>query len=650
MVIYRRTCTSSGLKENVLINETRRMSVMTKKRRRRNLGITVTRTVHLCTLCIWLHCSYVSALLSLATKPFCSITIGRRNHIHSRPKNKASHMVVDSNNDSVVLTTDPVPAAKGIDHDTLLFESLSPSLVDNIDVTKYRPTPSYLSLSLDEMNRLTTFFCDKEAFPSLQPCDYHDMYRLQQALFKRAQQQQRSDQMDVADTKVIREEVAIAATLIQKLLRRALDELILVETTKPDVGSNSRKVVYPINALLPPEIRKKIHASQRHLKLMCTIATYSTVQLEHNLDAAMELLHRFETSVYSLTVISDSAENSIDLDATKYSDDEGHINSLVKFQILPAHATYKAVIVGWGRQLQNYMATSTKSSPPPKAMRCAEQAQIVLNKMIDRAVSTPNFVLPRNTFNVVLNAWAELGCGTEAHALLSRMNDLSSNVDKSSHQHLSAQLKEIKRTESKTESSQRSQFLSPIRPDLLSYNIVLKAYAKEQAKIRSKSDNLLLSRQHRFDKSSISNKESTSLPCHKAEKLLKQMEENGNDHSSLRILPDRISYTCVIDALSSSFESDAPFKAEVILNRMEQLYRDTRKEYIRPDTIAYNSVLFAFSKYSEQEDSGYSGKAIDSLGERCEKMLQRMERLYSEGENPDARPDTYSYNSVINIW
>ncbi|MFN9980347.1 MAG: hypothetical protein ACK53Y_10555, partial [bacterium] len=93
-----------------------------------------------------------------------------------------------------------------------------------------------------------------------------------------------------------------------------------------------------------------------------------------------------------------------------------------------------------------------------------------------------------------------------------------------------------------------------------------------------------------------------------------------------------------------------PLKAEAILNRMEKLYRDTRKESVRPDTIAYNSVLLAFSKFCEQNDSLHNREGADNYGERCEKMLRRMERLYNEGENPDARPDTYSYNSVMNTW
>jgi hypothetical protein len=417
------------------------------------------------------------------------------------------------------------------------------------------------------------------------------------------------------------------------------------------LGPTSSKIFFANDGFFPAGTKKKLYALQRHLKLMCTISIYSTIQFEQNLEAAMDALHRLETSIYSLSKIPDSDQiPNHELRANKSSDIGGHINGQFKLQILPTCATYKAIIIGWSRQLQKYVAASYKSPPPLSALRCAEQAQIVLNKMIDRAVNTPNFILTRNTFNIVLNAWAEVAKGAEAHNLLNRMNDLSSNFEISYHQNLPNQVKALKNTDGTINNAQTSQHLSPIRPDLLSYNIVLKAYAKEQAKIRSQGENNLTQGQHSVYGNIFISTYETSTPCREAEKLLKQMEDISNNNSNTRIIPDRISYTCVIDALASSFECDAPLKAEAILNRMEKLYRDTRKESVRPDTIAYNSVLLAFSKFCEKNDSLHSGEGADNYGERCEKMLRRMERLYNEGENPDARPDTYSYNSVMNTW
>lgn len=619
------------------------MSVVAKIRRG-NLGI-VKYGVYFCTL--WIFCarrSCVSALLSLATKELYGLTVGGSAHPYSRSKGKV-----------ICLVKGPTETLAEIepDIDSQLFESLSSSLSEEQRLAKYRSTPSYLSLSLDEMNELASYFCDKRAFPSLQPCDYHDMYRLQQSLFKLAQQQQQqiTDLKVKSSADVVREEVAIAAALIQKLLQRALSDLILIQKMESNLSPISRKKFFPNDSFFPPGIKKKIYALQRHLKLMCMISIYSTIQFEQNLEAAMDTLHRLETSIYSLRKIPDVDQiHNHDLTANKSSDITGHINEQFKFQILPTCATYKAIIVGWGRQLQKYIAASNKSPLPLSALRCAEQAQIVLNKMIDRAVYTPNFILTRNTFNIVLNAWAEVAKGTEAHDLLSKMHDLSSNIEKSYHQNLPNQLKDIKITDGTSNAAQTPQHLTSIRPDLLSYNIVLKAYAKEQANIRSQGENKFSQDQRSFNDNTFVGTYESSSPCREAEKLLKQMEEISYNDSNTRILPDRISYTCVIDALASSFEYNAPLKAEAILNRMEKLYRDTRKESTRPDTIAYNSVLLAFSKFCEQNDSVYNGEGEDNVGERCEKMLRRMERLYNEGENPDARPDTYSYNSVMNTW
>jgi len=633
--------------------ETTQTSVVTKKRRRYPGIVNKVCFGALCILCT--RCSYVFALLSLSTKELYGLTAGRSVHQYSGSTGKVICLGADSNHDSVMLVKESTEtvAEIGMDIDSRLFESLPTSLNDKEGAAKYRSTPSYLSLSLDEMTELASYFCDEAAFPTLQPCDYHDMYRLQQALFKRAQQkqQQLSDLKDKSSADGVREEVVVAAALIQKLLRRALGDLILIQKVESKLGPNSRKLFFPNDGFFPAGTKKKLYALQRHLKLMCTISIYAIIQFEQNLAAAMDALHRLETSIYSIREIPDSDQMpNHELGANISTDIGGHINGQLKLQILPTCATYKAIIVGWSRQLQKYISASYKSPPPLSALRCAEQAQIVLNKMIDRAVNTPNFILTRNTFNIVLNAWAEVAKGAEAHNLLNRMNDLSSNIEISYHQNLPNQVKDIKKTDGTTNNAQTSQHLSPIRPDLLSYNIVLKAYAKEQAKIRSQGENNLLQGQNSVNGNIFSSTYESSTPCREAEKLLKHMEEISNNNSNTRIVPDRISYTCVIDALASSFECDAPLKAEAILNRMEKLYRDTRKESVRPDTIAYNSVLLAFSKFCEQNDSLHNREGADNYGERCEKMLRRMERLYNEGENPDARPDTYSYNSVMNTW
>jgi len=427
--------------------------------------------------------------------------------------------------------------------------------------------------------------------------------------------------------------------LIQKLLHRALDELTLVETTKSADSQANRISTCSIPTSLSPKARKKLHATQRHLKLLCTIAIFSLVQLDQNLERAMELLDQLEGSVYSLEIDGDNEKRR------KNTAINQKFTVLPIFQILPGYACYMALVTGWTKQLQQTTAS------PAIARRYAEKAQEVLYKMIARALSSTNFLLTRQSFNVVLNAWAELGCGNEARALLNQMNELPSNIGAESEEH---EIVKKSESSSSTTSSQSSQLPSSIRPDLFSYNTVLKAYAKEQTILRSYRNKLGIQRHQRGNRND-DEEEATPSPCSLAEQLLKQIEEGRTaTHGGMPIFPDRISYTSVIDAFAASNKRDAAFKAEALLNRMEQLYRETGNESIKPDTIAYNNVLNAFSKYSEQQ-TGQSGSmnkdsSMDNLGERCEKLLQRMERLYIEGENPDVRPDTYSYNSVINTW
>jgi hypothetical protein len=110
------------------------------------------------------------------------------------------------------------------------------------------------------MTELASYLCDKAAFPSLQPCDYHDMYHLQQALFKRAQQkqQQLSDLKDKSSADGVREEVVVAAALIQKLLRRALGDLILIQKMESKLGPTSRKLFFPNDGFFPAGTKKTL--------------------------------------------------------------------------------------------------------------------------------------------------------------------------------------------------------------------------------------------------------------------------------------------------------------------------------------------------------------------------------------------------------
>ena len=516
-----------------------------------------------------------------------------------------------------------------LDGNAVFFKNSTSSSVDE-NIKRARSTPCYLSLSLHEMSKLTNYFCDKSK--GLQPYDFHDMFRLQQALYKRAQTQK--EQKLTVEQDVLNNDTD--TILIQKLLHRALDELTLVETNK-STESQDRISTCSIPTSLSPKGRKKLHATQRHLKLLCTIAILSLVQLDQNLERAMELLDKLESSVYSLEIDDDKEKRR------KNTTINQKLTALPIFQILPGYACYMALVTGWTKQLQQTTAS------PAVARQCAEKAQQVLYKMIARALSSTNFLLTRQSFNVVLNAWAELGCGSEARALLNEMNELPSNIGVESEEHEIAKKSE---SSSSTTNSQPSQLLSSLRPDLFSYNTVLKAYAKEQTILRSYRNKLGIQRHQRRNRNED---EAPPSPCYLAEQLLKQIEEGRTvTHGGMPLFPDRISYTSVIDAFAASNERDAAFKAEALLNRMEQLYRETGNESIKPDTIAYNNVLNAFSKYSEQQ-TGQSvnmnkDSSMDNLGERCEKLLQRMERLYIEGENPDVRPDTYSYNSVINTW
>jgi len=57
---------------------------------------------------------------------------------------------------------------------------------------------------------------------------------------------------------------------------------------------------------------------------------------------------------------------------------------------------------------------------------------------------------------------------------------------------------------------------------------------------------------------------------------------------------------------------------------------------LKPDALAYNTVINAISK-SDRED-----KAQEPL-----RILRTMDKLYRDGQNKDARPNEFTYSSVL---
>lgn len=126
-------------------------------------------------------------------------------------------------------------------------------------------------------------------------------------------------------------------------------------------------------------------------------------------------------------------------------------------------------------------------------------------------------------------------------------------------------------------------------------------------------------------KSILSNKRKQRTSAQEAENYLLQTLTEGT------VRPDVVAFTKVISAWARSRRPDAPDRAEALLNRMIDIANVEGKEDVRPNTFTYNALINAFARRG--------------LVVKAEEYLAKMQELST---NVDA--DRITYNSVINAY
>jgi hypothetical protein len=121
----------------------------------------------------------------------------------------------------------------------------------------------------------------------------------------------------------------------------------------------------------------------------------------------------------------------------------------------------------------------------------------------------------------------------------------------------------------------------------------------------------------------------------KAERLLERMESMYKA-GDITVKPTAQTYNCVLAAWARSRTKCAHWKSQELLEFMWNEYESGNKD-MRPTSHAYNSVIDAVSK-SHRED-----KAQKAL-----RILRIMDKNYRAGLNKDARPNEFTYTSVLN--
>jgi len=96
-------------------------------------------------------------------------------------------------------------------------------------------------------------------------------------------------------------------------------------------------------------------------------------------------------------------------------------------------------------------------------------------------------------------------------------------------------------------------------------------------------------------------------------------------------------FNFLIDGWAFSGEIDSVDKAMILLGRMEEMHSNYGTESpVRPDVRSYTKVINALSR-SNRPDSG----------DLAEHLLNKMEHVSMNGENPSAKPNTHTYTAAI---
>jgi len=192
-----------------------------------------------------------------------------------------------------------------------------------------------------------------------------------------------------------------------------------------------------------------------------------------------------------------------------------------------------------------------------------------------------------------------------------------------------------------------------LRPDVISYNTAIKAWAKTAASLAEGRGRGTARTNLGIDTPDISVYTARDA-AQRAQYLLDELEHDFLTGRS-RVQPDSTSYNAAIDAWAKSRTSEAAERAEDLLRRMEKLSSEgaplsdevidkerTEKERWRrvsPDTVTYNAVIEA---WSHSPDPRGIDKAIE--------ILSLMENAYETTGRVRLKPNIRTVNNVINAY
>jgi len=127
----------------------------------------------------------------------------------------------------------------------------------------------------------------------------------------------------------------------------------------------------------------------------------------------------------------------------------------------------------------------------------------------------------------------------------------------------------------------------------------------------------------------------------KAYELLREMLATFNETGDEAIRPNEVTWAAVIHAFANSNEAGSAETANTLVRKMIELSTLPAYKGVTPNNVVFNSVMQAYSNSTDVD-------AIEAA-DKAERILSEMKELAQKAGNDKARPDAFSYATVMSV-
>jgi pentatricopeptide repeat protein len=189
-----------------------------------------------------------------------------------------------------------------------------------------------------------------------------------------------------------------------------------------------------------------------------------------------------------------------------------------------------------------------------------------------------------------------------------------------------------------------------LKPDIISFNTVVRAWAKTshpQSAKRAEAVLQKLSKLHetgllldlqpdRITFNTIIHAYAKLGATNDADRVLRLLETMHRTTNEEKYQPDVVSYSTMLNAWANSNKQGAANHAEQVLLRMHEAHKANPGSCPAPNTECFNEVLYAWARSSEE-----------NAAKRSEMVMRLMEDMSKASGNDMVKPTTRSYNIVL---